>query len=264
MNLNKVIDSKHPNIPKYLTQPLKNKAQTTIGLPVPSAKPRVFVLSIGVNSNNSDSPLFYADKDAQDFSDTFVQKTDSNKQVYSIVLKNAQANNESIMAAFKWLSQAVTSRDSVNILFSGHGFVDYRTQHYYFLSYDKAGRITTNNLLSDVWITDLISSLSGDVQLFIDSCYSSNYNDYLFVHVPTLKAKSFVSYSSSLSWRSSYESLENKNGFFTFSILEGLKGKADKNKDGLLTPEELFLYAKIVTPKLSNGLQSPDFLQYHR
>lgn len=264
MDLKAVINSKHPNIPKHLTQPLKNKAQTTISLPIPTAKPRVFVLSIGVNNNSSDSPLFYADKDAQDFSDTFIKKTDSSKQVYSIVLKNAQANNKSIMAAFKWLSKATTNRDSVNILFSGHGFVDYRTQHYYFLSYDKAGRITSSNLLSDVWITDLISELSGDVRLYIDSCYSNNYNDYLFVHVPTLKAKSFMSLSSSLSWRSSYESLQNKNGFFTFSILEGLSGKADNNKDGQITSEELFLYARTITPKLSNGLQSPDLLKYYK
>jgi uncharacterized caspase-like protein len=49
----------------------------------------------------------------------------------------------------------------------------------------------------------------------------------------------------------------NGHGVFTYFLLKGLQGAADKNHDGVITAEELFAYLKQTVPQETNGRQNP-------
>jgi uncharacterized caspase-like protein len=51
------------------------------------------------------------------------------------------------------------------------------------------------------------------------------------------------------------------HGVFTYFLLKGLKGEADKNHDGVVTAGELFAYLRQVVPEATNGKQNPRAMQ---
>ena len=51
------------------------------------------------------------------------------------------------------------------------------------------------------------------------------------------------------------------HGVFTYFLLRGLKGEADKNHDGVVTAGELFAYLQRVVPEATNGKQNPRAMQ---
>lgn len=62
---------------------------------------------------------------------------------------------------------------------------------------------------------------------------------------------------SSLGREYSLESPATKAGFFTQGLAEGLNGKADFNKDGIVYIHELDVYATLRVAQLSGGRQNP-------
>jgi uncharacterized caspase-like protein len=58
---------------------------------------------------------------------------------------------------------------------------------------------------------------------------------------------------------SSYEDAQwgDGHGVFTYFLLRGLNGEADKNHDGVVTAGELFAYLQSAVPKATNGKQNP-------
>jgi uncharacterized caspase-like protein len=55
----------------------------------------------------------------------------------------------------------------------------------------------------------------------------------------------------------SMESDEFKHGIFTYFLLEGLKGKADVDDDGLITVDELYRYVSDHVARASSQEQHP-------
>ena len=62
---------------------------------------------------------------------------------------------------------------------------------------------------------------------------------------------------SSMGDEYSIESSGTKAGFFTFGLVEGLRGKADFNRDGFVHIHEATAYAALRVQQLSGGLQNP-------
>jgi uncharacterized caspase-like protein len=48
-----------------------------------------------------------------------------------------------------------------------------------------------------------------------------------------------------------------KQGVFTYFLLEGLKGKADTDKDGTITVDEVYRYVSEAVPRATNQEQHP-------
>ena len=48
-----------------------------------------------------------------------------------------------------------------------------------------------------------------------------------------------------------------KHGFFTYNLLQGLKGKADYNGDGFIDVDEIALYLNRTVPEQTEGKQHP-------
>ncbi len=66
-----------------------------------------------------------------------------------------------------------------------------------------------------------------------------------------------IVFSSSKGGELSYESDKYRNGHFTEEIVNALSGRADKNRDGRVSVDELREYVAKEVPRLSDGLQHP-------
>lgn len=220
----------------------------------------VFVIAIGVNGQKDDKkPLNYANKDATDFNKFIMDKKANHRgSVHVLTLQNEYAKKDSILATLKWVQDNSQAQDEVYVLMSGHGMVDFSTQHYYYLSYND--KLSPGSLISDVWLGQLLSQMKGNVKLFLDTCFSNNFNDYMSIHVKNYESTTFASFAASKSYQLSYESNLLKNGFFTYAVLRGLAGAADLNGDQKVSNEELMKYTKLSVTANSNGIQTPDFL----
>ena len=71
------------------------------------------------------------------------------------------------------------------------------------------------------------------------------------------KSKGRVIISSSSANEVSKEDDKLKHGIFSYYLLEGLKGKADNDSDGIITIAELFGYLSQKVPEASGQDQHP-------
>jgi len=55
----------------------------------------------------------------------------------------------------------------------------------------------------------------------------------------------------------SQESANLKHGFFTYYLLEGLRGGADLDRDNLIDIDEIYRYLNKWVPDKTNGTQHP-------
>jgi uncharacterized caspase-like protein len=55
----------------------------------------------------------------------------------------------------------------------------------------------------------------------------------------------------------SVEKDELKHGVFTYYLLEGLRGKADLDGDGVITVDEIYRYVSMKVPKATGQNQHP-------
>jgi uncharacterized caspase-like protein len=55
----------------------------------------------------------------------------------------------------------------------------------------------------------------------------------------------------------SVERDELKHGVFTYYLLEGLRGKADLDKDGVITVDEVYRYVSMKVPQATGQNQHP-------
>ena len=83
----------------------------------------------------------------------------------------------------------------------------------------------------------------------------ANLSDRFYERVS--KGKGRVIISSCSANEISKEDDRLKHGIFSYFLLEGLKGEADQNQDGIITVSELFSYISREVPKASNQDQHP-------
>ena len=108
------------------------------------------------------------------------------------------------------------------------------------------GVITDKEL--DSWLDELESN---HVVVILDSCYSGRMFSICEKDRVVLTAGGrFLLCPVS-------ESDELKSGIFTYFLLEGFNGSADKNNDGWISAEEVFHYARMPTFKFSFWKQFP-------
>ena len=173
-----------------------------------------------------------------------------------------QATAENILAALKSTFAKATEKDRVLFYFSGHGAPDV------FCPYDFT--IMNNayaNMLKHSDVRDVFKSCKAGIKLcFADACHSGT------IKAGEGQTKSITEgtdkqlavnqdnilvFMSSKSSESSIEYGFLQEGAFTFNLIEGLKGKADLNKDKLVTVKELYSYVRQRVRAFTKAKQTP-------
>ncbi len=255
---------------------LRGKSVSDMSIASGALKPALWGLSIGVSKYQSTmTDLKYADMDARCLSEFFETKA---KQLYSEVhfktLVNEQVTRDSIIDHISGHLGQAAPQDVVFIFMAGHGIKHAQTGSYYFMPHD----VDANNLLSrGLRMSDFEESINilsenvGKLIIAMDTCHSGALN----VNVRTasggenlaevLKASTGVYIlAAAKGGEGSIEDLrfrirgsDSGHGVFTYTLIEGMMGKANFDGNDYISVNELFQFVSKQVPRLTKGRQHP-------
>lgn len=229
--------------------------------------PNLYVLAVGVSAYPGDLRLNYAAKDAEAIERSFRQASNPLfRKIEARLLTDDQATRTEISRGLSWLKQQMTQKDIGIVFFSGHGQKD-NEGSLYFLPVD----VDTDDLLTtavpDAVIKKALAGMPGRIIALLDACHAGaiggdrrkgggTLTDELVRDLVT-DDYGVVVMASSMGREFSLENNAKRQGSFTVALTEGLEGKADTNKDGVVYLNELDAYITDRVKELTKGQQHP-------
>jgi uncharacterized caspase-like protein len=171
-----------------------------------------------------------------------------------------------MLGGLAWLRKQMTQRDVGIVSFSGHGARDADTSFYL-----APADVDPENLLasgvSGEQFRKTLASTPGKLLVLLDACHAGSVDgdrrkavggltDDLVRDLVT-DDYGVIVMCSSMGREFSLEDEKGGHGYFTQALLEGLAGKADYNKDGVIYLHELDTYVTERVKELSKGRQHP-------
>jgi uncharacterized caspase-like protein len=238
---------------------------------------KVWAVIIGINQYPNVRTLKYAVNDAVGFK-KYVKEFLGLPDDHIFFLINQDATKSRIETKLgTQLKRKAGKEDTVIIFYAGHGAVETDPTNpdgdgfeKYLLPYDADLNDLYSTAISMDDVKKIFQRIRSERLIFIaDTCYSgaaggrtmmasktrANLSDRFYERVS--KGKGRVVISSCSANEISKEDDRLKHGIFSYFLLEGLKGEADQNQDGIITVSELFSYISREVPEASNQDQHP-------
>jgi hypothetical protein len=235
-------------------------------------KPRLYALLVGVSDYaNPDFKLQFAAKDAQDFTAALAnQKGGLYGDVVVRLLTDQQASKAAIEEGLAWVRRQVGANDIGLVFLSGHGVLDPGGRFYFLAADSDSARLGATAVPRDD-LSDALDGLPGEALLFLDACHAAavlgnahraSYDFNAAVNDFISSERGIVIFAASTGRQLSLENSAWGNGAFTKALVEGLglpglRGKADLNNDGTITPALLSAFVAKRVRELTGGTQSP-------
>lgn len=213
---------------------------------------RILMVSVGINQypQPGASNLSLAENDARDLANFMA--SDNTADIRLILGKNA--TKKTIVDNLKQIAAKAGPDDVLCLFFSGHGL--------------KGGMAlrdtyTYETLLTYKEISQIFKSSRARTKLILaDTCHSGSMRlgkkSVTKDDLRKLQNQDIILFLSS---RDNEKSLEPaygmKNGVFTGFVLQGLDGRADKNRDQKVTARELFDYVSTNVQRATRKKQHP-------
>jgi uncharacterized caspase-like protein len=237
----------------------------------------VWAVVIGINQYPKARQLKYAVNDAQAFNNylkDYVGVPGSN--IFFLADQSATKANIQRLLGTK-LKRKASREDTVFIFYAGHGAVETDPANpdgdgfeKYLLPYDADLNDLYTTSISMDEIRKIFQRILAERLIFIaDTCYSgasggrtilasktrANLSDKFFERISKGKGRVIISSCSANEISKEDDSLQH--GIFSYFLLEGLKGRADHDGDGIITVSELFSYLSRKVPEASSQDQHP-------
>ena len=206
--------------------------------------------------------LKHAVSDAEAISKEFAsQKKSLYQNIFTVNLFDGDVTKENLAASFQKLSAQVEADDVFVFYIAGHG-TTYEDGDYYYLPSDF--RYTGSESIAEGGISknDFTKFLSlikaGKTLILLDTCQSGAFlsteargglTEKTAIDRLT-RATGHATIAASSDLQDAMEGY-NGHGIFTYTIVEGLSGKADADNDGFITLQELSAYTETEVPRRS-------------
>ena len=232
--------------------------------------PKLYVVAIGISEYPGDMKLNYAAKDAASLSDAIKSHGKPLfRGIETQLISDQQATRSAVLKGLTWLREQMTQNDYGIFFFAGHGDLD-NDGSLYFLPVDADSKDLLSSAVPAEQVKRALSGIPGKLITIIDACHSagiagskigkrrgdSPLTDDLIRDLVTDES-GVVAMCSSTGREFSLENNEHRQGTFTLAIVEGLSGKADFNKDGVVYLNELDTYVTDRVKELTRGQQHP-------
>ncbi|MBD3305697.1 hypothetical protein GF339_04900, partial [candidate division KSB3 bacterium] len=181
------------------------------------------------------------------------------------LLLNEEATDRNIKREIgRWLRRQAQREDTVIIYYSGHGAPEF--QETYWVTYNANIDDLYTTALNNNDIAQMLANIESErVITFLDSCYSAatvqrqTRTRSVVTEIPWDKftGKGRVAISASDGKQLSLELPEYQHGVFTYYLLEGLRGNADRNRDGVVEVEEIWDYLKYQVTETAQKAGNP-------
>ena len=234
-------------------------SKKNIDVPPVRITPKIYAMIIGVGDYNHMPVLNYTDDDAyRIYKHLRSAKGGSLPGERIRVLIDEDAKREKILRLGKELFSKAGPNDLVVLYFSGHGVKGAFLPS----NYDGQG----GNQLYYSEISQLLKSSRAKYKLVIaDACYSgslytshgaSEQNRLKTLYSSQARAGTAL-IMSSRSEETSLESSVLRQGVFTYFLVKGLSGEADRNLDNIVTIKELFGFIQVNVRSYTKNRQTP-------
>jgi tetratricopeptide (TPR) repeat protein len=222
-----------------------------------ASQTRAVVIGVAEYQDSRIPALQYSNEDATLFANWLKSEAGGKVAPENIkLLTNAQATNGQMASAFTWLVNESKEGDLAILYFSGHGDTENQTMnnHGYLLAYDAPASNYMAGGFSIYLLQSIIQSLStykkAQVIMIADACRSGQLAGAEYAGTQaTAKVLSdqFANEAKILSCQPNEYSLEGPqwgggHGVFTYYLVGGLTGLADRNEDMQVSLLELQRY----------------------
>jgi tetratricopeptide (TPR) repeat protein len=179
-----------------------------------------------------------------------------------VLLTNQKATNARISASLDWLIETASEGDQVVIYFSGHGDVETKTRSQlgFLLAWDSPPTNYKAGAYSIFYLQDIIATLSIDkkcrVTVVTDACHAGKLAGSAVGGTQATAqalAQQFANEVKIMSCQPNEFSLEGEQwgggrGCFSYHLLDGLTGLADRNGDATVSLFEIGRYLEDKVP----------------
>lgn len=206
---------------------------------------KTYIVACGISDYpGTDSDLPNPANDARSVAWLFQKNKEGN--VAGELLINSNATTQNIISAMRRVFSKARPDDTVLFFFSGHG------SRGTFVAYD--GKIPYGTL-SQI----LASSAARNKMIIADACYAGKFREQGGAADLARVAQngSVMLFLSSRGNEESIDSPDLKNGLFTAYLMRALRGRADRNRNRVITARELFEYVSEGVTKMSRNRQHP-------
>jgi uncharacterized protein YgiM (DUF1202 family) len=240
-------------------------------------KGKIWAVVIGISKYDKVRPLKYADKDALAFHDYLINEVGVPKE-HMTLLTNDQATLVSMKRKLgTHLKRKAGPKDTVIIYYAGHGAPETDATspdgdglEKYLIPFDADPQDLYTTGLPMREVETIFHRLSAERVIFItDSCYSGATGGRTFATAARRavvsdnfltrlsKGKGRIVLTASRAGEVSEERDDLGHGVFTYYLLQGLKGKADVDADGVVTVDEAYSYVSTHVPSVTGQNQHP-------
>ncbi len=216
---------------------------------------KTYAVITGVsNYEGTVNDLTQSSKDAKNLSTLY-----KSKGAHVTLLTSKYATREKVIETIRKIASVAKPTDHIVFSYSGHGMPNMLCTY----SENQSPMLSYSELF-----TELDKCQAADIVCYVDACfsgtassnlYSKDFSDDSWKNI--IKANPhYVLFLSSRDDELSIESPLVGAGFFTRSILKGLRGKSDVNGDRQVTVKELFTYLYKDVQLHSNKKQHPQLV----
>jgi|GEM_PF-7098813 len=238
--------------------------------------PNIWVFSVGVSSFKDTSlNLRYASSDAEGVYQLFRSvKTSPVPMQRAVLLKNQSAAKAEVIKHLVGLMKRAESSDLVIIYLATHALPDPDTGEINFVMHDTDLNNLVGTGLSQSDIDRIIQrARARKIVFLVDTCHSgglgnnillarrgggiaSEVNQLLAQLASSIDGVAVLTASSSNEW--SQEDERWNGGVFSYYLMSGLQGRADANRDQVITIREIYDYLYMNVPEATSGNQHPE------
>ncbi len=237
----------------------------------------IWAVVVGVNRYAKVRPLRYAVNDAKIFYNHLVEFSQIPRENVTLLLDQDATLTRVRSTLGTHLKNMAGKDDMVIIFFAGHGATERDVMspdgdglEKYLLPYDADPKDLYATAMPMGEISKIFSRIQAERLVFIaDSCYSgasggrtidvsgirATISEAFLDRIAGGKGRVIITASSANEVSAEYDNL--KQGVFTYYLVEGLKGKADTDKDGVITVDEAYQYVSETVPRATNQEQHP-------
>ena len=264
----------------FIDKPVKGRGIETSNPPIAGfTKPSIRAVVIGVSKYADESMnLNAAASDAELIRTYLISKDGMNVNENNVkFLTDKDATRANILKTIKDEFSKSADNDLVLLYFAGHGWAEEKEM--YFLGYDTKKEDITKTAVSQKDLQTVLTGVPAKRQIFIaDACHSGAtslaYMTYVAAsNMPATRSvdpranliKNIIGSSQGLTVMTAASANQQAqegpqwggHGLFTYTLMEGLKGEADLNKDKVITINEAFIYSIIKMSAETQGKQTP-------
>ena len=238
---------------------------------------KIWAVIVGINNYENVRQLRYAVNDAKAFYEYLIHHNQIPKENITLLLDKEASLSKLRSVLGTQLKRKAGKEDMVIIYYAGHGAAEKDSMspdgdglEKYLLPYNANPRDLYASALPMREIAHILSRIRSErLILIVDSCYSgassgrtislagvrANISDAFLDRIASGKGRIILTASGANEVSAEDEKL--KHGLFTYFLLEGLRGKADTDRDGLITVDEAYRYVSKHVPQATGQEQNP-------